>query len=136
MNKLQSHSTSNVCTISQYAALAALNGDQGVVEKQRNIFNKRRDLVKDLLVTIKGLDFVEPHGAFYFFIDIKNILKNFNKIQNSKEFCLELLERGNVATVPGSVFGMEGYMRISYAKSEEEIVAAFERINKTITDFV
>ncbi len=121
MNKLQSHSTSAACTISQYAALEALTGDQSSVEDQREILQRRRDLIHNALVKIDGIDFIEPHGAFYFFINIKNFIGKTSLFNNSRDFCLELLEKENVGTVPGSVFGMEGYLRISYATSDEQL---------------
>jgi len=128
MNKLQSHSTSNACTISQYAALEALTGPQDVVEEQRKIFEIRRNLIHDAINEIDCLSFIEPHGAFYFLVNIKEVIKRSEIINNSKDFCLKLLDEGHVATVPGSVFGMEGYIRISYAKSKEELTEAMKRI--------
>lgn len=135
MNKLQSHSTSNACTISQYAAIAALTDVQDVVEVQRKIFEERRNLIHNALTEIESLDFIEPHGAFYFFIDIKKILNNSSLIKNSFEFCMKLLNEAHVATVPGSVFGMEGYFRISYSKSKEELSKAMRRIKEAVENF-
>lgn len=132
MNKLQSHSTSNACTISQYAALAALKGTQSVVEDQRKIFESRRTLVHRLLQDINGIKFVDPHGAFYFFINITEILEKNSEYSTSKEFCIKLLEEIHVAIVPGTVFGMEGYVRISYAKSESDLIEALDRIKKLL----
>ncbi len=136
MSKLQSHSTSGACSISQYASLEALTGPQEVVEKQRKIFEDRRNLVYKALTEIDSLSFVEPHGAFYFFVNIKSIIKKSKLINNSKEFCIKLLNEGHVATVPGSVFGMEGYLRISYAKSMEELIEAMRRIKKAVDSFI
>lgn len=135
MNKLQSHSTSNACSISQYAALEAISGPQDSVIEQRKIFQRRKDLVHNALSKINGINFVEPHGAFYFFVDINEIINNSNTINNSKEFCLKLLNEGHVATVPGSVFGMENYFRLSYSKSEEELEKAMKRIANTIYNY-
>lgn len=132
MNKLQSHTTSNACTISQYAALAALKGTQSVVEDQRKVFESRRTLVHKLLQDIKGIKFVDPHGAFYFFINIAEILDNNSDFNTSKEFCIKLLDEIHVAIVPGTVFGMEGYVRISYAKSEKDLIEALDRIKKLL----
>ncbi len=132
MNKLQSHSTSAACTISQYAALEALTGDQSSVEDQREILQRRRDLIYNALVKIDGIDFIEPHGAFYFFINIKNFIGKTSLFNNSRDFCLELLEKENVGTVPGSVFGMEGYLRISYATSDEQLSEAMKRLEKFV----
>ncbi len=131
MNKLQSHSTSNACTISQYAALAALTGPNDFIEEQRKTFEMRKNFVSKSLKEIPLVEFIEPYGAFYCFVNIKNLLAN-NSISNSKDFCLRLLEDAKVAAVPGTAFGAEGYIRISYAKSMEELREAFIRIKKFI----
>jgi aspartate aminotransferase len=136
MNKLQSHSTSGACSISQYASLAALTGSQEVVEEQCKIFEERRDLVHNELSEIESLSFIEPHGAFYFFVNVKSIIEKSKLINNSKDFCFRLLNEGHVATVPGNVFGMEGYIRLSYAKSKMELREAMIRIKKTVDDFI
>jgi aspartate aminotransferase len=133
MNKLQSHSTSNACTISQYAALEALTGPQEVVENQRKIFEERRDLIQKELNKIDSISYVEPLGAFYFFIDISQILKKSESISSSREFCINLLNESYIGTVPGSVFGMEGFLRISYAKSKEVLSEATRRMRESIT---
>ncbi len=135
MNKLQGHSTSNACTISQHAALAALTGPQKVVEEQRRVFEERRNIVHSALTQIDGLEFIEPHGAFYFFVNIKKILEH-TAINNSREFCLKLLNDGHVGTVPGSVFGIEGYIRIAYTKSTKEVKGAMKRLKETIECFM
>ena len=98
MNKLQSHSTSNACTISQYAALEALNGPQDVVEEQRKLFEERRNLVHNAINDIDCLSFIEPHGAFYFLVDIKEVIERSDDITTSKDFCLKLLDEGHVAS--------------------------------------
>ncbi len=132
MNKLQSHSTSAACTISQHAAIAALNGSQECVEDQRKIFEKRKSFLAEELTKINSISFTLPDGAFYFFIDISEIIKKSKSISNSKDFCLKLLDEGLVATVPGSVFGMEGFIRISYSKSLDELKTALERFKNFV----
>ncbi|MBK7980681.1 MAG: pyridoxal phosphate-dependent aminotransferase [Ignavibacteriae bacterium] len=132
MSKLQSHSTSNACTISQYASLAALTNSQDTVEAQRKIFEERRNFIKDSLLEIDDVSFIEPSGAFYYFIDISGIIDKHSSIKNSRDFCLQLLDMQNVAAVPGIEFGMENYIRISYAKSMEELKEAVIRIKKFI----
>ncbi|MBK8944892.1 MAG: pyridoxal phosphate-dependent aminotransferase [Ignavibacteriae bacterium] len=132
MNKFQSHSTSNACTISQYAALTALTYSQVTVEEQRKIFEKRRNFICSTLSEMEIISFVEPSGAFYCFIDISNLIEKYTSIDNSKDFCLKLLHEANVATVPGIEFGLENYIRISYAKSMDELKEAFVRIKKFI----
>ncbi len=130
MGKIQSHSTSNACTISQYASIAALNGSQQCVEDQREIFEKRRNFVAEYLNDIQGVSFTLPEGAFYFFINIEKILSSSSNIKTSKEFCLNMLNEAHVATVPGSAFGMENYIRLTYAKSMDELKTAMERFKK------
>jgi aspartate aminotransferase len=135
MNKLQSHSTSNACTISQHAALAALTGTQMFVEEQRKIFEERRNIIHNALTNIDKVKFIEPNGAFYFFVNIEELLKH-TTIKNSQEFCMKLLNEGHVGTVPGSVFGMDGYIRIAYTKSKEELMGAMKRLSDTIKIFI
>ncbi len=132
MGKIQSHSTSNANTISQHATITALTGPQTCVKEQKNIFEKRRDFLVNELNKIKNISFDIPHGAFYFFIKIEKILDSSNHLKTSREFCLDLLNNGHVATVPGSAFGMENYIRISYSKSMEELESAVNRIKKYI----
>ncbi|MCP5061157.1 MAG: pyridoxal phosphate-dependent aminotransferase [Ignavibacteriae bacterium] len=127
MNKLQSHSTSSACTISQHAAIAALNGFQECVELQRKIFEERRNYIINELEKIDLVSFTIPAGAFYFFVDISKAIEISKTISNSRDFCLKLLNENLVATVPGSVFGMEGFIRISYSKSMDELKIAMKR---------
>ncbi len=130
MGKIQSHSTSNANTISQHATIAALTGSQTCVEEQKNIFEKRRNFLVNELNKIKNISFDIPQGAFYFFIKIEKILNSSSHLKTSSEFCLDLLNNGHVATVPGSVFGMENYIRISYSNSMKELESAVNRIKK------
>ncbi len=132
MSKFQSHSTSNACTISQFAALAALTHSQETVEEQRKIFEERRNFITKTLSEIENISFVEPSGAFYCFIDISKLIEKYSSLKNSKDFCMQLLHKSNVATVPGIEFGLENYIRISYAKSMDELKEAFVRIKDFI----
>ncbi|MCB0746999.1 MAG: pyridoxal phosphate-dependent aminotransferase [Ignavibacteriae bacterium] len=132
MSKLQSHSTSAACSISQYASYAALVAQQQCVEEQRKIFEKRRNYIINFFSEIELIDFIKPFGAFYFFVDINKIIVKNNSINNSSDFVNRLLDEANVATVAGDVFGIDGYIRISYAKSMEEIKEAMLRIKKFI----
>ncbi len=136
MNKLQSHSTSAACTISQHAAIAALNGSQECVEEQRKIFEKRKNFIAKELTKINSISFTMPDGAFYFFIDISKVIDNSKSISNSREFCFKLLDEGLVATVPGSVFGMENFIRISYSKSMDELKTAIARFRNFVENIV
>lgn len=130
MNKIQSHSTNHPSSISQYASLAALTGSQERVELQRKIFEERRNYLTDFLGNIKGISFNNPDGAFYFFVNVENIINKSKSINNSESFCLKLIEDANIAFVPGIVFGMEGYIRISYSKTLEDIKKAMNKFEE------
>ncbi|RCW61157.1 MULTISPECIES: pyridoxal phosphate-dependent aminotransferase [Halanaerobium] len=137
MAKIQSHTTSNVNTIAQYASAKALNNDKldQIIKKRKDIYQQRRDLTAELLADIKGLKAIKPAGAFYFFIDIsglKNRKINGEKIKGSLSFADLLLEEKKVAVVPGIAFGMDNFIRISFALGEERIKEGIKRIG----DFV
>lgn len=130
MNNLQSQCTSNINSITQKAAIVALNGDaDNDIELMREAFEKRRDLACEKIQNIGGLSVLKPQGAFYLFINIKNI-KPFNG--DSMKFAQALLEKEGVALVPGSAFGMDGYIRFSFACSTEQIIEGFERISRFV----
>lgn len=120
MADIQSQQTSNPSSISQYAALAALKGDQDCVEKMKVEFAKRRDFVVQRINAIPGLSLVPPTGAFYAFF---NISSYFGRqiggvsINNSNDFCMALLDQAHVNLVLGSAFGANDYARMSYATS-------------------
>jgi aspartate aminotransferase len=131
MADLQSQETSNPSSVSQYAALAALQGPQDCVKQMLAEFAKRRDFVRQRIDSIKGLSCTEMAGAFYAFVNIREHLgRNYGgaRIENSSQWCLALLEQKNVATVMGSAFGAEGYVRISFATNLETLEAGFDRI--------
>lgn len=136
MNRVQSHSTAHPCSISQYAAVVAINGDQACVENQRKIFEERKILVSKALKEIDLFSFIEPKGAFYFFVNIQKLIDKSSIVKNSNEFCNKLLDEWHVAAVPGSVFGMEGYIRITYAKSCEELSEAMRLLKKAVDEFI
>jgi aspartate aminotransferase len=132
---LQSQETSNPCSISQYASLAALQGPQDCVEKMLVEFAKRREFVSCRIAEIPGLSCAEIAGAFYAFINIKKHLgRSYNgvKIDNSTQWCLELLDKKSVATVMGSAFGADGYARISFATSMANLEAAMKAIEEFV----
>jgi len=136
MGSLQSQETSNPCSISQYAAVAALTGPQECVAGMLAEFTKRREFVMRRIEEIPGLSCAEMGGAFYAFINIKEHLgRSYNgtQIDDSTQWCLELLAQKKVATVMGSAFGAEGYARASFATSMENLEAAFEGIEKFVT---
>lgn len=135
MSKYQSHSTGNSSSISQAAALEALMGQQESVEESRAEFERRRNYLHSSLISIKGFSCYKPEGAFYLF---PNVTEFFNKtienehINNSTDFSMFLLKNAKVATVPGIAFGAEGYIRISYSTSMENLVKGVERIQAAL----
>jgi aspartate aminotransferase len=135
MGNIQSHATSNPNSIAQVAAIAALDGPQDDIEVMRKAFIERRDYMVDRINSIEGLSCSKPQGAFYVMMNIKSLLgKEFygRVITNSDEFADVLLEKANVALVPGSGFGAEEYVRWSYATSMQNIVEGLNRIEKFI----
>ena len=135
MNKIQSHSTSNASSISQKAALEALTGEQDFIEYSRKEFEKRRNLLYDELTSIKGIKCFKPQGAFYLFPNISYFFgkKTDNRvIQTSFDFALYLLQSEKVVVVPGSAFGAEGYIRLSYSTSQENLMEGARRIKNAI----
>ncbi|MEZ6125047.1 MAG: pyridoxal phosphate-dependent aminotransferase [Planctomycetaceae bacterium] len=121
IDDLQSQQTSNPCSISQHAAIAALNGPQQCVADMLVQFQKRRDYVLGRLRAIPGLTFVDPGGAFYAFFNVSSYfgkaLQGGVKVNNATDFCTALLEQAHVATVTGDAFGAPGYVRLSFATS-------------------
>ncbi len=136
MTMVQSQSTSNPSSISQYAAVAALTGEQNYIKTNTENFQKKRDLAMSCINKIEGLECNVPEGAFYLFIKCRALFgKQTSKgdiIKNSSDFSSFLLEYSNVAVVPGVAFGAEGYIRASYATSEDLIKQAFENISNAI----
>ncbi len=132
MRLIQSQSTSNPCTISQHAALAALEGPQDFLAEWRRVFMRRRDRVVAALSTIEGIDCPVPQGAFYVFPAIEGLLGRRTKggrlIADDTAFALALLEEAGVAVVPGAAFGHAGAIRLSYAAADEALEAALARI--------
>lgn len=131
MDKIQSNSTSGPSAISQYATIEALLGDQTEAKNMYVEFEKRRNYFHQAIVNIPGFTCYKPEGAFYIFPGIKSFLgKSFNgkMINNSVEFSMFLLEEARVAAVAGSPFGAEGYIRLSYATSMNQLEEAVSRI--------
>ena len=133
--KIQSQSTSNPTSISQAAAVEALNGVQDFIKKRADSFKERRDFVVDSLNSIKGISCKRPEGAFYVFPSCKKLLGKKMKLKNDKEFVEKLLEKSEVAVVQGSAFGLDGYFRISYATSMENLRKAMDRIKSFCNSF-
>jgi len=128
IRKIQSQSTSNPSSISQAAAIEALNGSQDFIKERSEAFKERRDFVVNSLNNIKGISCLKPNGAFYVFPNCKQLLGKKTKIKTDSDFVKKLLEKANVAVVQGSAFGLNGYFRISYATSMENLKKAMERI--------
>lgn len=127
MIKLQGQVTSNVNSVTLQAAVAALDGSADAdIEKMRVQFEKRRDVAIEQFNAIKGLTCVKPDGAFYLFVNIKNVNPD------SMKFCADLLEEKGVAVVPGLAFGLEGYFRFSFATDLESIEEGIRRIKDFI----
>ena len=131
MASLQSQETSNPCSVSQYAALAVVSGDQSCVDAMRAEFEKRRDYVAGRIAEIPGMTCGKMGGAFYAFFNVQKFLgREYNgvKVETSQDWCMALLEQKKVATVMGSAFGAEGYARASFAAGMDDLKEAFDRI--------
>ena len=128
IRKIQSQSTSNPSSISQAAAVEALNGNQGFIKKRANSFKQRRNFVVKSLNAIKGISCLTPNGAFYVFPSCKGLLNKKTKLKTDTDFVKKLLEKSNVAVVQGSAFGLDGFFRISYATSMKNLKKAMDRI--------
>jgi len=134
MRKIQSQSTSNPTSISQWAALEALNGTQDFIPERAKVFKERRDMVVALLNECEGLECPTPEGAFYVYPScagcIGKTAPSGKVIENDSDFVTELLETEGVAVVQGVAFGLEPYFRVSYATSTEALTEACARIKR------
>jgi aspartate aminotransferase len=132
MAKIQSQSTSNPCSISQAAAVAALEGPQEFMAERAAIFRQRRDMVVDMLNQAPGLRCHRPEGAFYVYPNCAGVIGRRGpdgaQLSSTEDFARYLLEQEGVAVVPGAAFGMDPYIRISYATSNELLIEACRRI--------
>ena len=122
----QSHATSNVANVGQHAALAALTGSQDTVEEMRQAFDGRRKLMYSLLTEIEGFRCIEPEGAFYAFPNVTDAMSD--DYASSVDLATAIIERANVALVPGESFGAPGHLRLSYSLGEEDIRRGVDRI--------
>jgi aspartate aminotransferase len=135
--RMQSQSTSNATSIAQYATIAALEGDQGCVEKMRVEYAKRRDFIVGRLRKIPGVACGEPQGAFYVFPRVSALYGRSYQgraIKGSVALAETLLEKAHIATVPGSGFGADDYIRLSYATSMEKIQGGLDRLEKFVKE--
>jgi aspartate aminotransferase len=136
MDNIQSQETSCPSSVSQMALIAALEGPQECVAEMRKEFTARRDLVTGLLAKMPGLKYPIPEGAFYAFFDVSaHFGKTFGsvKIADSLTFCTTLLEQAHVNLVPGSAFGAEGFVRMSFATGRETITDGLTRLGDWLT---
>lgn len=128
--KIQGQSTSNICSIAQKAALAALTGPYDAVEEMRCAFVRRRDLAYDIISGWKDVVCPRPDGAFYLFADIH---RHYNaSMPDSAAVCTRLLEEAQVALVPGSAFGDDKCIRFSYAVADDVLEDALSRVAKVL----
>ncbi|MFH1938596.1 MAG: pyridoxal phosphate-dependent aminotransferase [bacterium] len=137
MSKIQGHSTSNPNSIAQKASVEALNGKQNAIEEMRKAFDERRKYMVKRLNEIEGISCLNPAGAFYAFPNVSKILDrgieyNGKKISNSFGLSNFILKEAEVALIPGSAFEAEGYLRLSYAASLEDIKEGLNRIEKIL----
>jgi aspartate/methionine/tyrosine aminotransferase len=132
---LQSHSTSNVNNVAQRAAIAALTGDLSAVERMREAFDRRRRTMVSMLNEIDGVVCPEPTGAFYAYPSVKGVLGReiAGRVPTtSAELAEVLLDEAEVAVVPGEAFGSPGYLRLSYALGDDDLVEGVARIQKLL----
>lgn len=132
MGDMQSHTTSNPCSIAQKAALEALTGDQSSIQAMAEEFRKRRDYVYEAMNQIPGFKLVQPEGAFYAFPDVSGCFND--RLKNSFDFATMLLEKAEVAVIPGGAFGEAGdhCIRFSYASSMKDIEEGLRRIRAVL----
>lgn len=135
MSNIQSHATSNPNSIAQAASVEALSGDQSAIDVMRAEYIKRRDYMVERINSIDGISCKTPHGAFYIFMNVKELLgkEHYGKMINtSSELCEDMLDRALVALVPSEGFGIDGYVRLSYATSMNDIKTGLDRIENYI----
>ena len=133
MTKVQSQSTSNPTSISQVAAEAALNGDQDCIKPMLKAFKERHDFVYESLTAMDGVTAIPGDGTFYSFPSFQGVIDRMDGISNDIEMVEFILNEGGVALVPGSAFGAEGCIRISFATSMEKLASAMTRIRNALS---
>ncbi len=132
MKKIQSQSTSNPTSIAQYAAQAALEGDQSFLTDTCDMFKQRHAYVYETLKAMDGVDVLPSDGTFYSFPSFQAVIERMDGIEDDVQLAQLLLEKADVALVPGSAFGLSGYLRLSFATDMDSLKKALERIKKTI----
>jgi len=134
---LQSHLTSNVANVSQRAAIAALTGDLAAVEEMRTAFDRRRRTIVEMLAQIDGVQVPTPEGAFYVYPSVEGVLgRTIRGVTptTSAELATLILEEVEVAVVPGEAFGPSGYLRLSYALGDDDLVEGISRIQSLLAE--
>jgi aspartate aminotransferase len=132
---LQSHATSNVANVSQAAAVAALTGDLSAAATMRDAFDRRRQTIVSMLREIPGIACPEPQGAFYVYPSVKGLLGRpigGRTAETSTELATLILEEAEVAVVPGEAFGTPGYVRMSYALGDDDLVEGVTRMQRLL----
>ncbi len=127
MRKIQSQSTSNPCSVSQAAAIAALEGDQGCVAKMTRVYKRRHDRLAAALSELPGVECPRGEGTFYLLPDFRSVL-DARGLADDVALAGELLDRAGFALVPGSAFGAPGCLRVSYSTSDENLDQALKRL--------
>ena len=133
MANIQSHATSNPNSVAQAAAVEALCGEQGFIDDMKATYIERRDYMVERINSIDGISCLNPNGAFYIFMNVRDVLgkEHYGKVINTaQELCEDMLARALVALVPSEGFGIDGYVRLSYATSMEVIKTGLDRIEK------
>ncbi|MBR5219001.1 MAG: pyridoxal phosphate-dependent aminotransferase [Clostridia bacterium] len=133
MSNIQSHATSNPNSIAQFASAEALWGDQSFIDEMKKAYVERRDYMVERINSIDGISCIKPNGAFYIFMNVKDQLGkvHYGKVINTaNELCEDILDRALVAMVPSEGFGIDGYVRLSYATSMEVIKTGLDRIEE------
>lgn len=131
----QSHLTSNVCNIAQRAAIAAVSGSLDVVVRMREAFDRRRRLIVSMLSEVEGLSVPNPQGAFYVYPDVSGLFGRALdgvRLESSAQLATLLLEKAEVAAVPGEAFGPSGFLRFSYALADADIKTGIERVQELL----
>jgi aspartate/methionine/tyrosine aminotransferase len=134
---LESHLTSNVCNVAQRAALAAISGDLSAVAAMRTAFDRRRQTIVRMLADVPGVSCPEPHGAFYVYPSVRGVLGRElrgRRPSSSAELAELILDESEVAVVPGEAFGAPGYLRLSYALGDDDLVEGVTRLHKLLAE--
>lgn len=135
MDKIQSHSTSHASSISQQATIESLSGSHEYLKQMQQEFHKRRDYLLEQFLSVKGISCYKPEGAFYLFPNFSYYMNrsyNGSNVNNSVDLAMYLLNEARIASVPGSAFGAEGFMRFSYAASMERLSDAVNRLKMAL----